>query len=101
MVWWAAETCDPYDLGIDLPPEARQVGREYFLVDPEGNGPEVLVDSVHALHPEIDDEEWEALMFAAADRDDSPDPLRVFHAYRRRTVDPSDQRVSTADPEVF
>jgi hypothetical protein len=24
MVWWYAEACDPYDLGLDLPPEAQQ-----------------------------------------------------------------------------
>jgi hypothetical protein len=81
MVWWYAETLDPYNLGYDLPPEERQVGREYFLGDPEGKGA-VLVHEVRRLHPEIPDEEWEQLMRAAAQRDKGPDPLYMFHRYR-------------------
>lgn len=80
MVWWYAQTCDPYDLGYDLPDEARQVGREYFLVDPIDECP-VLVDDVRDLHPDVPDDEWDRLMAAAAERDTSGDPFPVFHRY--------------------
>ena len=93
MVCLWVENHDHYGLGLDISPdEAQPVGRhpdlvdgrvtEYFLVDPEGDGPAVLVDAVRGLHPDIGDEEWGTLMSAAADRDDSPDPLYA-HAYRR------------------
>ena len=82
MVWWYAQTLDPYGLGYDLPPEADQVGREYFLTDPKAECA-VRVDDVRELHPEIPDEEWKKLMRAAAERDDSPDPVPMFHAWRR------------------
>lgn len=81
MVWWYAETLDPYGQG-GLKPEEHQVGREYFLVDPEAKFP-VLVYDVHQLHPDIPDAEWNELMRAAAARDDSFDPLPFFHAHRR------------------
>jgi hypothetical protein len=84
MVWWYAQTLDPYGLGYDLSPEEEQVGREYFLEDPERKWP-VLVYEVRKLHPEIGDEEWEQLMRAAAKRDDSFDPFPFFHGYRGRS----------------
>jgi hypothetical protein len=31
--WWYAETLDPYGV-YDLPPEAQQIGREYFARRP-------------------------------------------------------------------
>jgi hypothetical protein len=80
MEWTYARVCDPYGLGYDVPPEADCVGREYFLVDPQ-KGIWVLEHEVRGLHPEISDEEWPELMQAAHERDESPDPLAMFHAY--------------------
>lgn len=80
MRWTYAQTLDPYG-ALDLPPEYQQVGREYFLGDPEVEM-WVLVSDVREQHPEFLDEEWKELMRAAAKRDTSPDPLSIFHAYR-------------------
>jgi hypothetical protein len=80
MIWWYAQTLDPYGIEPDLPEEYQQVGREYFLEDPEGKWA-VLVQDVRKLHPEISDGEWEKLMRAAARRDTSPDPFPMFHLY--------------------
>ena len=33
VTWWYAETLDPYGV-YDLPPEAQQIGREYFARHP-------------------------------------------------------------------
>lgn len=33
VTWWYAETLDPYGVH-DLPPEAQQIGREYFARHP-------------------------------------------------------------------
>jgi hypothetical protein len=80
MTWTYAQTLDPYGLGPDLPEEDWQVGREYFLADPEERV-WVLVSDVRPHHLDIPDEEWDELMRAAAARDDSPDPLPMFHQY--------------------
>jgi hypothetical protein len=45
-VWWMfAYTLDPYDLGLDLPKEEQQVGREYFARVP-GSDIWVLFDDL-------------------------------------------------------
>ena len=93
MVWWYAQTLDPYGLGYDLSPEEEQVGREYFLADPKAEFA-VLVSDVRALHPEISDEEWEELMRAAAERDDSLDPFPFFHRYRGGLIEVKSSRSS-------
>lgn len=80
MVWWHAETLDPYGIYGDLPPELQLTGREYFLADPKREWP-VLVHEVRELHPEISDEEWSQLMKAARKRDTSWDPFPNFHAW--------------------
>ena len=80
LTWWYAQVVDPYGVVPDLPEEAQLVGREYFLVE-DGKTP-VLVRDVRAMHPEIDEREWEALMQAAAARDESYDPFPFFHLYR-------------------
>jgi hypothetical protein len=80
MMWWYAEVCDPYGLGIDLPDDAHCLGREYFLVDPNEGEP-VLVSDVRAAHPEIPDGEWEEMMQAARKRDDTIDPFPMFNLY--------------------
>jgi hypothetical protein len=89
MVWWGAETLDPYGLRDDLAAEEHQLGRECFLADPKRKWA-VTVDDVQALHPEIHDEEWKELMVAARKRDTSVDPFGAFHRYGGATRLPDD-----------
>ena len=80
MVWWWGDIMDPYSRFAHDP--GWNSGRLYFLDDP---GVELLVEEwdVRVQHPEISEERWRELMFAAAARDESRDPFPMFHKYRR------------------
>ena len=76
-----AHTLDPYGEDPNLPPELQQVGRAYFLFDPDEKV-WVLEWEVRELHPDVSDAEWRGLMRRAAERDEMPDPLPLFHKVR-------------------
>ena len=76
-----AQTLDPYGEDPNLPPELQQTGREYFLFDPDEKV-WVLEQEVRELHPDVSDAEWRGLMRRAAERDEMPDPVPMFHKFR-------------------
>ncbi len=76
-----AQVVDPYGEVPNVPPEFQCVGRAYFLFDPDEKV-WVLEWEVRELHPDVSDAEWRGLMRRAAERDEMPDPVPFFHAFR-------------------
>lgn len=69
FTWWYVDVLDIYGDDPD-PRRETNVGRDYFISDPDG-GPWVCEHDVRSLHPQITDAEWSRLMKLASARADA------------------------------